>query len=390
MSLREIVDALVASEPFERLLLERARPIVARAQARRGPGGGRAWRRRSTLPVLAVTPGPREAEALAADLVAYLGADAVALLPAWEALPYEGISPAPEVAARRAERRSSGCARPTARSSWSPPPSRRCRGVIPTLGHDRVARARGRARAPARRARRPAGGPRATRAPTSSSTAGSSRCAAASSTSSRGPRAGRCAWSTGATRSSRCASSSPSTQLSTEKVARVDVPPVRELIPDDALRARAGEVAAAHADRFADQLQRLADGLFVEGAETLAPFLFDHLPTPAELLPDGAWVVVTQAHRTLDRARAGHRRGRGARRGDRVARPPARCTRSRMRWAAACSCASRSSPRAWTSGWSTGGRRRGTPASSRSACASSRGADTGSCSPPAGTGRSRA
>ena len=52
--------------------------------------------------MLAVAPGPHEADALAADLEAFLGPERVASLPAWEALPYEGISPAPDVAARRA------------------------------------------------------------------------------------------------------------------------------------------------------------------------------------------------------------------------------------------------------------------------------------------------
>ena len=57
------------------------------------------------------------------------------------------------------------------------------------------------------------------------------------------------------------------------------VPSVRELIPDDAIRALAGRRAQLQADRFRDGLQRIADGLFVEGAETLAPFLFDRMPT---------------------------------------------------------------------------------------------------------------
>ena len=76
--------------------------------------------------MLAVAPGPREAEALAADLEAFLGADRVALLPAWEALPYEGISPAPEVAARRAAAVAARV-RPRARSCSWPRCSRRCR-----------------------------------------------------------------------------------------------------------------------------------------------------------------------------------------------------------------------------------------------------------------------
>ena len=53
----------------------------------------------------------------------------------------------------------------------------------------------------------------------------------------------------------------------------------------------------------------MADGLFVEGAETLAPFVFDHMPTVAELLPHGSWVVLTQAQRTQDRARQAHDEG---------------------------------------------------------------------------------
>ena len=36
--------------------------------------------------------------------------------------------------------------------------------------------------------------------------------------------------------------------------------------------------------------------------ESFAPLLFDHLPRPAELLPAGSWVVLTQARRTRDRA----------------------------------------------------------------------------------------
>ena len=98
----------------------------------------------------------------------------------------------------------------------------------------------------------------------------------------------------------------PSTQLSTDRVALVEVPATRELIPDEDLRDRARRAAREAPERFADQLERLADGLFVEGAETLAPFLFDHMPTPAELLPAGSWVVLTHAHRTIDRARAAH------------------------------------------------------------------------------------
>ena len=59
-------------------------------------------------------------------------------------------------------------------------------------------------------------------------------------------------------------------------------------------------------DRFRDGLQRLADGLRFEGSDTLAPFLFEHMPTPAELLPAGSWIVVTHAQRTFQRAAQTH------------------------------------------------------------------------------------
>src|SRR5919106_2028850 len=102
MALRDVLDGLVGSAPFERLLLERARPIVARADAGQDAVlAALAVALDGTLMV--VTPGPREAEDLAPEIGSYLGADRVALLPAWDALPYEGMDPAPEVAARRAD-----------------------------------------------------------------------------------------------------------------------------------------------------------------------------------------------------------------------------------------------------------------------------------------------
>jgi len=100
VSLRDALDRFVGSETFEGLLLAQERPIQARAET------GEAFVVAGLAvaldaPVLAVAPGPHEAEALEEDLEAFLPGD-VALLPAWEALPYEGISPAPDVAARRA------------------------------------------------------------------------------------------------------------------------------------------------------------------------------------------------------------------------------------------------------------------------------------------------
>ncbi len=300
MELRSIVDALVASEPFERLLLERARPLLARAEAAEELVAAAAAVALDTS-ILLVAAGPHEADALAADLAAYLGPDRVALLPAWEALPYEGISPAPEVAARRADavRRLRGARGPFVLVA---PALAAMQGLIPTLGTieplhlvagrelplDALAQRLvelGYARVDVVEHR----GDFAVRGGVVDVFPGTAR------------RPTRLEYWGDEVESLRAFV--PSTQLSTEKVAEVLVPPVRELIPDDEVKARAAEVAEDHEDRIADPLRRLADGLYVEGAETMAPFLFDRMPTPAELLPEGGWIVVARSHRTFDRAR---------------------------------------------------------------------------------------
>jgi hypothetical protein len=61
VSLEQALDALIGSEAFERLLLERARPLVARADA--GEDALVAALARSLgAPVLLVAPGPHEAD----------------------------------------------------------------------------------------------------------------------------------------------------------------------------------------------------------------------------------------------------------------------------------------------------------------------------------------
>jgi transcription-repair coupling factor (superfamily II helicase) len=306
LELRPLVDAVVTSEPFERLLLARARPLLARAEAAEELVAA-AVAVALDAPTLLVAAGPHEADALAADLIAYLGQDRVGLLPAWEALPYEGISPAPEVAARRAE------AVRRLREARGPfvlvaPALAAMQGMIPTLGTVRPLELVSGLELPPddlaerlvdlgyRRAdlveRR---GEFALRGGVVDVFPGTAR------------RPARLEFWGDEIESLRAFV--PSTQLSTEKVVEVPVPPVRELIPDADLRGRAAAAAEGRPDRLADPLRRLAEGLFVEGAETLAPFLFDRMPTPAELLPEGAWVVVARAHRTFDRARQAHAEG---------------------------------------------------------------------------------
>ncbi len=57
MSLQETLETLIGSEPFERLLLERARPILARAEAGQ-PLVIAAIASALDLPTLAVAAGP--------------------------------------------------------------------------------------------------------------------------------------------------------------------------------------------------------------------------------------------------------------------------------------------------------------------------------------------
>jgi transcription-repair coupling factor (superfamily II helicase) len=303
MSLREALDALVDSEPFERLLLARARPIVAKAEAGEDfllAGLAVAL----GAPLMVVTPGPKEAEDLASGIGAYLGQGDVALLPAWDALPYEGMGPAPEVAARRADAlarlrradRASVVVAPYLAAMQAVPPSL---GTVPPLQlaagveiephllADRLSEL-GYVRVDVVEHR----GEFAVRGGVLDLFPGTAR------------RPARLEYL--GDEIERLREFSPSTQLSTTPIGVVDVSPVRELLPDEELRSIAAARAPTLADRFRDGLQRLADGLRFEGSDTLAPFLFDHMPTPAELLPTGSWVVVTQAQRTLQRAARTH------------------------------------------------------------------------------------
>jgi transcription-repair coupling factor (superfamily II helicase) len=301
VGLRAALDVLAASPPFERLLLARERPIVARA------GASEAFAIAGLAvaldgPILAVAPGPREAESLHADVAAFLGADDARLLPAWEALPYEGISPSPEVAARRAE------AVRGLRSARGPfvlvaPALAAMQGVVPTLGAaPPLALTRGVELAPDAVADRLV-------------ELGYARADVVEHRGEFAVRGGVLDVFGGTARRpvrleywgdeiESLKEFTPSTQLSTGSVPAVELGPVRELVLDDALRARARARASAEglSERHAELLARIGEGLHPEGMETVAPLLFDHLPVPATLLPPGAWVVVSEAPRTESRA----------------------------------------------------------------------------------------
>ncbi len=298
--LERLLDTLIGSDAFERLLTERARPVLARADAGEDFVVA-ALARALQTPVMVVAAGPREAEPLVRGAEAWLGVDRVAYLAPWEALPYEGISPSPEVSARRAEavrrlREADGAfilvttglgamqRIPPTLGATPPVEIRASVELPPDALADRLVDL-GYVRADVVEHR----GEFAVRGGVVDVFPGTSR------------RPVRVEYWGDQIESLR--EFSPSSQLSTSSVKGVDIPPVRELITDDAVRQRAAALAPKHLDRIRDGLQRIADGLHAEGMESFAPLLFDHLPTPAELLPSGSWIVVTQARRTRDRAR---------------------------------------------------------------------------------------
>ncbi|WP_377269687.1 transcription-repair coupling factor [Peterkaempfera sp. SMS 1(5)a] len=78
-------------------------------------------------------------------------------------------------------------------------------------------------------------------------------------------------------------------------------PPCRELLLTDAVRARAAELAAAHPE-LAEILDRIAEGIAVEGMESLAPVLVDDMELLLDVLPQGSVSVVCDPERVRTRA----------------------------------------------------------------------------------------
>ena len=300
MDLAPLLDRMIGSEPFERLLLERARPIVARAEAGEDFVVS-ALARALDAPVLVIAPDPRDAHVLAQGAAAYLGPERAAAFPPWEALPYEGISPGAETASRRAQavrnlRRATG---PFVLATSATAIVQR---IVPDLGltdplvlhragetplerlaDDLVGLGYVRADVVEHR------GEFAVRGGVLDVFPGTER------------RPVRAEFWGDEIESLR--TFVPATQRSADPVARVEVHPVRELIATPDLRRRAAELAPRYLDRHRDQLARFADGLVFEGSEALAPLLFDAMPAVPELLPRNGWVVLARARRTEDRAR---------------------------------------------------------------------------------------
>ncbi|WP_315095881.1 transcription-repair coupling factor [uncultured Cellulomonas sp.] len=78
-------------------------------------------------------------------------------------------------------------------------------------------------------------------------------------------------------------------------------PPCREILLTDAVRARAAELVA-QLPGAVDMLDKLAQGIAVEGMESLAPALVDHMVPVLDLVPDDSLLVLVDPERVRRRA----------------------------------------------------------------------------------------
>ncbi|MBH5335173.1 transcription-repair coupling factor [Streptomyces pactum] len=78
-------------------------------------------------------------------------------------------------------------------------------------------------------------------------------------------------------------------------------PPCRELLLTDEVRRRAAALAEAHPE-LGELLGKIAEGIAVEGMESLAPVLVDEMELLLDVLPAGAMTVVCDPERVRTRA----------------------------------------------------------------------------------------
>jgi transcription-repair coupling factor (superfamily II helicase) len=302
MSEREqILKEAAATEPFVRLLAARARSRMALAAAAGHGFAAAVVAQALDGPVLLVGVDPRAADDLASGAEAFLGPGGVARLPSWEALPYEGISPGPQVAATRAS------AARRLREGRGPlvvaaPLLAVLQSVTPDLGgHEPLRVAAGTAVPRDELAHRlvALGYARADVVEHRGEFAVRGGIVDLFPATARRPI--RVEYDADDIESLR--EFSPSTQLSTGSIQEMEVHPCRELLPTDDVRRRAEEAIPRYRGGYRASLERLSQGMVFEGMEQAIPLLYERLPSLADLLPDGGWVVVSSARRVADRAR---------------------------------------------------------------------------------------
>ncbi len=300
-ALTEVLDEAAGTGPFQRLL---AAPGPVRTARAASPGHAFAvavLARTLDAPVLVVGHDPRASDALAAGAEAFLGPERVVRFPAWESLPYEGISPGPLVASARA-RGAYRLRRATGAVVVAAPVLAVLQGLNPDLGeHEPLHLAPGTVLAPDRLAEHLVGlgygrvdvvehrGEFAIRGGILDVFPATSR------------RPARADYSGDEIESLR--EFSPSSQLSTGRLAGIEVHPCRELLVTEEVRRRAEDALPRFRGQYRASLERLSEGLAFEGMEQVLPLIHDRLPLLTDLLPRGAWVVVAGSMRISDRAR---------------------------------------------------------------------------------------
>ncbi|GAA1720756.1 transcription-repair coupling factor [Propioniferax innocua] len=86
-----------------------------------------------------------------------------------------------------------------------------------------------------------------------------------------------------------------------ETIERVTADPCREILITDAVRERALAVGAEHAD-LAEMCERIADGQYVEGMESLSAVLCDRMELLVETLPVDTMVIIADPELARTRA----------------------------------------------------------------------------------------
>src|SRR6266545_4703008 len=299
--LDRILKEAANAGPFQRLLAAPGPSRVAHAPA---PGHGFAaavLAQALESPVLVLAHEPRAADMVAAGASAFLGSDRVVRFPAWESLPYEGISPGPQVAGARARavhrvRHAQG------RLVVVAPVLAGLQGLVPDLGtHEPLAIEAGTTLGPHILIERLVAMGYARAEVVEHRGEFAVRGGIVDVFPSTARRPARLEYFGDDVESLR--EFAPATQLSTGRLHRVEVYPCRELVVGDDVLRRADEALPLYRGQYRAALERLSEGLAFEGMEQAIPLLYQRLPFLADLLPAGGWVLLSQARRTADRAR---------------------------------------------------------------------------------------
>ncbi|HZD38595.1 MAG TPA: transcription-repair coupling factor [Actinomycetes bacterium] len=314
MRLEPLLDHLPADPVFARLLEQlegrggqrpaEAQVVVAEVARALVLAGLARWSGRL---VVAVTATASDAEALTTDVAAFLDPDRVDCLPAWETLPHERLSPRSETVAKRlslvhrlAPARAGGGQSETGLAVLGVPAKAMMQPLAPGLDRIEPVRvAKGdQVELEALLERLVAAGYQRT-----------------DMVERRGEVAVRGGlvdfFPPGEDHPVRVEfwgdevegvrSFAVASQRSLTELPAVAAFPCREVRLGAAERSRARqlahEVMTAH-----DLLARVAEGLDVEGVESLLPLLYDRLPSLPDYLPAGAIVVLVDPKRTVDRA----------------------------------------------------------------------------------------